>query len=252
MRELVFLVLKYKVFLSTQTFECFLIFLQPETHLLRSAASHFPGVRQYFPISSEFFIFRSPRTLLQFYAKFCKIFSSRIFWCSRRVNFILSYQLLISDVAIDPETVEEFVHELQELYFLSKRSIEDPNINAEQLSNIQVKLEAAVQYVRRIHWTLETTRPCPGRVLQMLVTNLSSMEGILGRMIEQYSCLIPFLNEQLCYRAPLSETGGIGRPSYIITKEQIEIMRSYALSWVEIAKALGKPNGPGLTKTFQN
>ncbi|XP_044165992.1 uncharacterized protein LOC114951811 [Acropora millepora] len=64
------------------------------------------------------------------------------------------------------------------------------------------------------------------------------MEGILGRMIEQY-CLNPFLNEQLCYRTPLSETRSIGRPSYIITKEQIEIMRSYALSWVEIAKALG-------------
>ena len=75
-------------------------------------------------------------------------------------------------------------------------SIEDPNVNAEQLSNIQVKLEAAVQYVRRIHWTLETARPWPGPLLQMLVTNLSSMEGILGRMIDRYSCLIPFLNEQ--------------------------------------------------------
>jgi len=136
---------------------------------------------------------------------------------------------------------------------ISSRSVpyRTQNVNAEQLSNIQVKLEAAVQYVRRIHWTLLTTRTCPGPLLQMLVTNPSSMEGILGRMIEQYSTLILLLIKQLCLRAPLPEIGSIGRPCYIITKEQIEIMRLCALSWVEIAKALGKPNGPGLTKTFQ-
>ena len=75
----------------------------------------------------------------------------------------------------------------------------------------------------------------------MLVTNLLSLEGVLGRMIEQYSSLIPFLAEQLCYRAPLSATRSIGRPSYIITKEQLEVMRAYALSWMDIAKALGNP-----------
>ena len=40
-------------------------------------------------------------------------------------------------------------------------------------------------------------------------------------------------------------SGGIsGRPSFIITKEQLEVMRSYGLSWVEIAKSLGEPNIP--------
>ena len=70
-------------------------------------------------------------------------------------------------------------------YFLAMHSIEDRDFNAEQLSNIQVKLEAALQYVRQIHWTMETSRPCPGPLLQMMVTNLSAMEGILGRMIER-------------------------------------------------------------------
>ena len=36
-------------------------------------------------------------------------------------------------------------------------------------------------------------------------------------------------------------TEWVGRPSYVITKEQLEVMRSYGLSWVEIAKALGEP-----------
>ena len=43
------------------------------------------------------------------------LFSSRMFWCIRRVNFILTHRLLVSDVVIDPETVEKIVHEVHEL-----------------------------------------------------------------------------------------------------------------------------------------
>ena len=63
----------------------------------------------------------------------------------------------------------------------------------------------------------------------------------IGKVIEQYSCLVPFLSERLCYRAPVTSTEWVGRPSFVITKEQLEVMRSYGLSWVEIARALGKP-----------
>ncbi|XP_068702664.1 uncharacterized protein [Montipora foliosa] len=157
------------------------------------------------------------------------------------MSFLTSIQKknCFSDVALDPQTVEVFVNEVHDLYFLAKNSIEDPNVSNERLSGLKIKLEAAIQHLRRIHWTLETSRPCSEPTLQMLVTNLLSLEGILGRMIEQYSCLIPFLAEHLCYRAPLSATRSIGRPSYIITKEQLEVMRAYALSWMDIAKALG-------------
>ena len=77
-----------------------------------------------------------------------------------------------------------------------------------------------------------------------LIQNLVAMEIRIGKVIEQYSCLVPFLREQLCYQAPMTSTGIAGRPSFIITKEQLEVMRSYGLSWVEIAKSLGEPNIP--------
>ena len=39
----------------------------------------------------------------------------------------------------------------------------------------------------------------------------------------------------------MTSTEWVDRPSYVITKEQLEVMRSYGLSWVEIAKALVEP-----------
>ena len=39
----------------------------------------------------------------------------------------------------------------------------------------------------------------------------------------------------------MTSTEWVGRPSFVITKEQLEVMRSNGLSWVEIARALGKP-----------
>ena len=74
-----------------------------------------------------------------------------------------------------------------------------------------------------------------------LVQSLSTTEIRIGKAIEQYSCLVPFLREWLCYWAPVTSTEWVGRPSFVITKEQLEVMRSYGLSWVEIAKALGEP-----------
>ena len=49
-----------------------------------------------------------------FMCRSASLFSSRMFWCIRRVNFILSHRLLVSDVVIDPETVEKIIHGVQE------------------------------------------------------------------------------------------------------------------------------------------
>ena len=55
------------------------------------------------------------------------------------------------------------------------------------------------------------------------------MECKIGEMIETFNSLIPFLADELQYRAPVTATRSVGRPSFIITKEQLEIMRSYGL-----------------------
>ena len=83
-----------------------------------------------------------------------------------------------------------------------------------------------------------TTKPSAEDILTLFVQSLSIIE--IWKVIEQYSCLVPFLKEKLCHQAPVTSTGWVGRPSSIITKEQLEVMRSYGLSWAEIAKALGE------------
>ena len=101
--------------------------------------------------------------------------------------------------------------------------------------------EAAVMNLRKIQWYLITTKPCAEDILIPLVRSLSTIEIRIGKVIKQYGCLVPFLREQLCYGAPGASTGWVGRPFFIISKEQLDMMCSYDLSWVEMVKALSEP-----------
>ena len=65
------------------------------------------------------------------------------------------------------------------------------------------------------------------------------MECKIGEMMETFNGLIQFLADELRYRAPVTATRSVGRLSFIITIEQLEIMRSYGLSWMDIVKTLG-------------
>ncbi|CAH3168206.1 unnamed protein product [Porites evermanni] len=100
-------------------------------------------------------------------------------------------------------------------------------------------MEAAVQHLRRLEWALDLTRPFGGDLLELIINQVKQLECKIGEMIETFNGLIPLLADELRYRAPVTATRSVGRPSFIITKEQLEIMRSYGLSWMDIAKALG-------------
>ena len=102
-------------------------------------------------------------------------------------NVIIIFYLVVS---MDPETVELFVRHVQDLYFQAKSSIEDHNVQPEHLTSLWIKMEAAVQHLKRIHWTLEMTKPCAEEILEMLVSNLFALESRLGGMIVKYSCHI--------------------------------------------------------------
>ena len=156
------------------------------------------------------------------------------------VNVALFNDILLLQLLVSIRT-RSFVLDVQELYFTARSAIEDSTSTPERLTGLWTKLEAAVMNLRKIQWHLITTKPCAEDILASLVQSLSTIEIRIGKVIEQYSCLVPFLREQLCYRAPVTSTEWVGRPSYVITKEQLEVMRSYGLSWVEIAKALGEP-----------
>ena len=54
------------------------------------------------------------------------------------------------------------------------------------------------------------------------------MECKIGEMTETFNGLIQFLADELRYRAPVTATRSVGRPSFIITKERLE---NNALVW---------------------
>jgi len=133
-----------------------------------------------------------------------------------------------------------FAREVKELYLHAKASLESPNADSEDLGTIKIKMEAAVQHLRRLEWALDLTRPCGGDLFELIINQVKQLECKIGEMIETFNGLIPLLVDELRYRAhAVTATRSVGRPSFIITKEQLEIMRSYGLSWMDIAKALG-------------
>ena len=88
-----------------------------------------------------------------------------------------------------------------------------------------------MQHLRRLKWALDLTRPYGGDVLELIINQVKQLECKIGEMIETFNGLIPLLADELRYRAPVTATRSVGRPSFIITKEQLEIMRSYGLSY---------------------
>ena len=57
-----------------------------------------------------------------------------------------------------------FAREVKELYLHAKASLESPNADSEDLDTIKIKMEAAVQHLRRLGWALDLTRPCGGDI----------------------------------------------------------------------------------------
>ena len=132
-----------------------------------------------------------------------------------------------------------FAREVEEPYLHAKASLESPNADSEDLGTIKIKMEAAVQHLRRLEWALDLIRPCGGDLFELIINQVKQLECKIGEMIETFNGFIPLLADELRYRAPVTATSSVGRPSIIIKKEQLEIMRSYGLSWMDIAKALG-------------
>ena len=91
--------------------------------------------------------------------------------------------------------------DVQDLCFTARSAIEDSASTPERLTGFWSKLEAAAMKLRKIQWRLMTTKPCAEDILAPLVQSLSTIEIRIGKVIEQYRCLVPFRSKQLCYRA---------------------------------------------------
>ena len=88
--------------------------------------------------------------------------------------------------------------DVQDLCFTARSPIEDSTSTPERLTGFWSKLEAAAMKLRKIQWRLMTRAE---DIFAPLVQSLLTIEMRIGKIIEQYRCLVPFLSEQLCYRA---------------------------------------------------
>ena len=83
-----------------------------------------------------------------------------------------------------------FAREVKELYLHAKASLESPNADSEDLGTIKIKMEAAVQHLRRLEWALDLTRPCGGDLLELIINQVKQLECKIGEMIETFNGLI--------------------------------------------------------------
>ncbi|XP_048576635.1 uncharacterized protein LOC125559006 [Nematostella vectensis] len=100
-------------------------------------------------------------------------------------------------------------------------------------------MQAILSNSKRLRWFLTVKKPCSDSLLLSIIKNLSALEAKVSDVAARLSAIIPLITEEVMYRAPMSRTGQVGRPQFIIPKEQLEVMRGYRLSWMDIARALG-------------
>lgn len=142
--------------------------------------------------------------------------------------------------SIDPHSIIPFAQRINQVYLHARDAISKKESSPQLLENIKRSLEAGVLHIRRLRLILSLSRPCSPGILASLFSNLSRLESRVGGMIERLSYVIPHVVDDLSYQAPREATGKAGRPSYVISKQQLEIMKHYRLSWVDISRALGK------------
>ena len=116
--------------------------------------------------------------------------------------------------------------DIQDLCFTARSAIEDSTSTPERLTGLWIKLKAAVMKLRKIQWRLMTTKPCAEDILAPLVQSLSTIDIRIGKSYR----VVP----QPCsfFKGVVVLPGTCDRPSFIITKEQLEVMRSYGLPWI--------------------
>ena len=73
---------------------------------------------------------------------------------------------------------------MEEPYLHAKASLESPNADSEDLGTIKIKMEAAVQHLRRLEWALDLIRPCGGDLFELIINQVKQLECKIGEMIE--------------------------------------------------------------------
>ena len=72
------------------------------------------------------------------------------------VNVVLFNEILLTVVDLNPDAIEHFVLDVQDLCFTARSAIEDSTSTPERLTGFWSRLEAAAMKLRKIQWRLMT------------------------------------------------------------------------------------------------
>lgn len=107
------------------------------------------------------------------------------------------------------------------------------------------RLSTCIQAVSNVRDHLEQATPVRNAdraVISQYVQDLSELESLVRELVgywEAYLDQIDQQNELTAYRAQVVHTPGRGRPSFDITKHQLEYLSSLSFTWTQIAQLLG-------------
>ena len=73
-----------------------------------------------------------------------------------------------------------------------------------------------------------------------LAENLQVLDRRMSNLYSQVLHLETFWADRTRFSSPVLRTGHSGRPSFLISKDQLEMLSSFGFKWTDIAKTLGK------------
>ena len=76
---------------------------------------------------------------------------------------------------------------------------------------------------------------------RLYATLLSELLGCLRSLYSQWSAYLDRginATSGMSYRAPITHTGNVGRPRFLVTQHQLQYLRSMSFTWVQISQIL--------------
>ena len=109
----------------------------------------------------------------------------------------------------------------------------DSPLDRENADFLLLRLGGAIRHMHQVITFVE-------RSPQFSRSELNDLKNLARelRLIEDLFRELPVFTPS-CYRAPVRFTGNVGRPAYIISREQLMLLRSCYFSWTSIANMLG-------------
>ena len=109
----------------------------------------------------------------------------------------------------------------------------DAPLDRETAEFLLLRLSGATRHLQQVLTYVDSSR----QFARNEVDNLRNLAREI-RLIEGLFRELPVFTPS-CYRAPVRHTGNVGRPAYVISREQLMLLRSYFFSWSSIARIMG-------------